>query len=169
MTKKAIILTTALSFLGILIVGSLSFVGFSNYYQPQGGNIDVLDITDGNISGSFGCYFGIVQPGESKEQRIKINSLSSVNLDYAISFIGDEEGLKVCDLITAKIETGNGEKVYSSILSECINKEAIITRSLGPSSSEDLIFSYQLKEDIPEELIGKEATFSVSLSATLFK
>lgn len=165
MAKKGIILTILGSIFALAIAGGLSYVGFSNYYKPVQGNIDVIEISQENMVGSFEYDFGIVSPGESKEQRIQVSSIANSNLDYQISINGESQ--LAFQYIDVNVHIGE-EKVYSSLLFGCVNQGSLFKRALAPSSKEEIIFTYSLKDDIPEEIMGENVAFEITFSAKLF-
>lgn len=148
------------------VVAPVAYIGFSYNKISPDGEYEVISISSEGLSKTYDYDFGVITPGESKEQTFKIRSLMDKDVDYDILFLGEEaqSEYKYFNVVAS----ANEESLLNNSLYACVSSPKTITRSLSSKQEESISFSYKLANDIPETMLGMSITFQIQFKAKLF-
>lgn len=163
MKKGNKIFAVVFSLIGVSIIGSASYILTSYFDRRNNDLFDAIEIKDVDRVISSECDLGILNPGESKTQTIEVRSLLSVSASYTMSLKSNSltEGLSKYFHVGIAV----GEEDNSYPMDTALQSGDLVKRKLLPKEKDEIVFSYSLADDVPEEYIGNTFGFEISLKA----
>lgn len=154
------VFASILSIISVVTIASATYIGVSYANRNKNGLYEAIEITNTDNPISSELDLGVIYPGETKKQTIKVTSKLAYSVNYTVDFEGNtlSDAAKYID-VKAEID---GETICSSLMSVILeNEEKIMKRKLSSHDSEEVLFSYTLINDIPEEIVNKTISFDV--------